>query len=111
MHLKRLGFRLSSENSASEAKYCTDCDKIARRKSIDPSSTLPQDSAKIRKILKILEDIEDRSGGAEKTIIFSQFTSMLDVIQPFLRHKGFKFVRCENSLSTLRPGLTNFTHR
>lgn len=92
---KTQGFRLSSENSTLEAKFCNDCDKLARRKSIDPSATLPQDSAKIRKILSILEDIEERSGGMEKTIIFSQFTSMLDVIQPFLRHRGIKFVRCK----------------
>lgn len=92
-HLKFLS--LSSSNSASESKYCNDCDLIARRKSISPSSSLPPDSAKIRKILEILDDVDERSDGVEKTIIFSQFTSMLDVIQPFLKDRGFKFVRCE----------------
>jgi len=51
-------------------------------------------SAKIRMILKLLQDIDDRSDGEEKTIIFSQFTSMLDLIAPFLKEKGIRFVRC-----------------
>lgn len=31
----------------------------------------------------------------EKTIVFSQFTSMLDIIQVFLDDAGIKYVRCE----------------
>ena len=46
-----------------------------------------------------MDEIEGREEG-EKTIIFSQFTSMLDLIQPFLRHRGVKFVRCEFRLSS-----------
>jgi len=53
-------------------------------------------SAKIRMILKLLQDIDNRSDGEEKTIIFSQFTSMLDLITPFLREKGIRFVRCRS---------------
>ena len=45
-------------------------------------------------ILKLLKDIDAR-GEREKTIIFSQFTSMLDLIEPFLRKEGIKFVRCK----------------
>ena len=96
-HLNR--FRLSSSSSSSDSKYCNDCGSLAWRKSISPSSSLPPDSAKVRKILEILEDIEEQSGGIEKTIIFSQFTSMLDVIQPFLKDRDFQFVRlkCQNA--------------
>lgn len=53
------------------------------------------DSSKIRMIIQILRDIKERSGGEEKTIIFSQFTSMLDLIQPFLKEEGIAYVRCE----------------
>ena len=52
-------------------------------------------SAKIRMMLKILRDIEERDP-KEKTIIFSQFTSMLDLIEPFLKDERVKFVRCES---------------
>ena len=46
-------------------------------------------------VLKLLQMIDERSGGKEKTIIFSQFTSMLNLLEPFLRDNGIKFVRCE----------------
>ncbi|KAG1752062.1 SNF2 family N-terminal domain-containing protein [Suillus lakei] len=77
--------------TSSDSDHCPDCTEIAtkaRRKSVaaptarDPN--LPPDSAKIRKLLEILRDIDERSESAEKTIIFSQFTSMLNLIEPFL---------------------------
>jgi SNF2 family DNA or RNA helicase len=52
-------------------------------------------SAKIRMILKLLRDIDMRSDSEEKTIIFSQFTSMLDLLEPFLADNGVRYVRCE----------------
>jgi SNF2 family DNA or RNA helicase len=33
----------------------------------------------------------------EKTIVFSQFTTMLDLIELFLKDAGITFVRCELS--------------
>ena len=44
--------------------------------------------------MKLLKEIEDRGEG-EKTIIFSQFTSMLDIIEPFLKAQGIRYVRCK----------------
>jgi SNF2 family DNA or RNA helicase len=87
--------------TSSDSDHCPDCTEIAakaQRKSVaaptarDPN--LPPDSAKIRKLLEILRDIDERSESTEKTIIFSQFTSMLDLIEPFLTAKGIKFARC-----------------
>lgn len=107
-----------------EGKHCVDCEKTvvqtSRRKSIlthtprktkvidsDDEGTdnnLPPSSAKIRKMLEILETINLRTKGkfdkdgkkipAEKTIIFSQFTTMLDLIEPFLKHAGIRYTRC-----------------
>jgi len=74
-------------NGAKNAQ-CMDCAGIT-------SSAQHGDSAKIRMILKLLKDVELRSGGEEKTIVFSQFTSMLDLIQGFLDGAGIKFVRCK----------------
>ena len=45
-------------------------------------------------MLELLRDIDERSESAEKTIIFSQFTSMLDLIEPFLTAEGIKYARC-----------------
>jgi len=58
-------------------------------------------SAKIRKMLDILKQIDEDSGGKEKTIIFSQFTTMLDLVQPFLDERGIKYARCKRL--ALRP--------
>ncbi|CED84401.1 snf2 family dna-dependent atpase [Phaffia rhodozyma] len=66
---------------------------------------LPHTSAKIREILKILKQTDDRGLG-EKTIIFSQFTKMLDVIQPFLKSTGVKFVRYDGSMDNVKRELS-----
>lgn len=53
-------------------------------------------SAKIRMVLKLLRDVDERSDSEEKTILFSQFTSMFDLLEPFLQKEGIKYVRCED---------------
>lgn len=81
--------------------------KKSRRKSVAQGlTTLPPDSAKIRMILEILHEIRERA--EEKTIIFSQFTTMLNLIQPFLRNEGYKYVRCKSFLPNSR-GFRMFT--
>ena len=90
--------RLTPKNTSGDGwdGYCADCVTLAkeakRAKEDRPSS------AKIRMILSLLDDIDKRSQGEEKTIIFSQFTKMLDIIEPFLREKCIKYVRCRSSL-------------
>ncbi|KZT01342.1 uncharacterized protein LAESUDRAFT_739218 [Laetiporus sulphureus 93-53] len=90
-------------NTANTAKSdtCTSCAAVvakARTKS-RRDSDLPPDSTKIRKILEILQEIDELSEGTEKTIIFSQFTSMLDLIEPFLRAEKIKFVRYDGTMN------------
>ncbi|KAI0693693.1 SNF2 family N-terminal domain-containing protein [Cerioporus squamosus] len=83
---------------------CVDCEDVyqkARKAAADPFSDLPPHSSKTRMIIKILKEIEERGEG-EKTIIFSQFTSMLDVIEPFLRKEGFKYVRYDGSMNKVQ---------
>ncbi|KAI8972436.1 SNF2 family N-terminal domain-containing protein [Trametes punicea] len=83
---------------------CVDCQEVykaAQRKLADPNSDLPPHSSKMRKIMEILREIEER-GESEKTIIFSQFTSMLDLIEPFLRKERIKFVRYDGSMNKIQ---------
>ncbi|KAK7040722.1 hypothetical protein VNI00_009628 [Paramarasmius palmivorus] len=75
---------------------CDDCATLTLEAKSEITSG--GDSAKIRKIVELLEDIDERSRKTEKTIIFSQFTSMLDLIQPFLRERGWKFVRYDGTM-------------
>lgn len=88
---------LTPQNSAESSQHCDDCAVLAAksmRKSLAAGSNLPEHSAKTKKILEILDTIRENDG-EEKTIIFSQFTSMLDIIEPFLKSEGYKFVRCK----------------
>ncbi|KAH9988109.1 SNF2 family N-terminal domain-containing protein [Russula compacta] len=100
---------LTPENIAKDGNHCSDCVELARkahRKSLSraANSNLPPDSAKIRKILELLEEIKSRENdegepAGEKTIVFSQFTTMLDLIQPFFKDAGISFVRYDGSMS------------
>ncbi|KAF5853212.1 hypothetical protein GGP41_001771 [Bipolaris sorokiniana] len=51
-------------------------------------------STKIRQLLAILEKETDE----HKVIVFSQFTSMLDLIEPFLNRAGYNFTRYDGSM-------------
>ncbi|KAI1437034.1 hypothetical protein GGR50DRAFT_135184 [Xylaria sp. CBS 124048] len=51
-------------------------------------------SAKIRELITILQKEVDE----HKFIVFSQFTSMLDLVEPFLRKGGLKYVRYDGSM-------------
>lgn len=54
-------------------------------------------SSKIEKTMEILQANEDRGDG-EKTIIFSQFTSLLDLMEVPLKRRGWKYVRFDGSM-------------
>lgn len=51
-------------------------------------------SSKIREIVKILH----KEAPEHKFIVFSQFTSMLDLVEPYLRKEGFRFVRYDGQM-------------
>ncbi|KAL6703681.1 hypothetical protein ACN47E_009455 [Coniothyrium glycines] len=51
-------------------------------------------STKIRQLLSILE----KETPKHKVIVFSQFTSMLDLIEPFLKRGGYNFTRYDGSM-------------
>lgn len=53
--------------------------------------------------MDILKTIDERSEGVEKTIIFSQFTTMLDLIEPFLDAHDIKHVRCMCAFTLFLP--------
>lgn len=55
-------------------------------------------SAKMEKILALLLDIRTTRPG-EKTIVFSQFTSFLDLVEIPLSQYGIRFLRYDGSLS------------
>lgn len=58
-----------------------------------PSARLTP-STKIRQLLSILE----KETPDHKVIVFSQFTAMLDLIEPFLKRNGYSFTRYDGSM-------------
>jgi SNF2 family DNA or RNA helicase len=55
----------------------------------------PTASSKIRQLMDILKDIQSKG---ERSIVFSQFTSFLDLLGPFLNASGISHVRCKPHL-------------
>ncbi|KAF9078547.1 SNF2 family N-terminal domain-containing protein [Rhodocollybia butyracea] len=89
--------RLTSSNTTKMVNnHCDDCALLTVK-----STEQGPDSAKIRMTRRLLKQIEERSSGVEKTIIFSQFTSMLDLLQPFLNESKIRFVRYDGSMKPL----------
>ncbi|KAK9456783.1 SNF2 family N-terminal domain-containing protein [Dipodascopsis uninucleata] len=74
---------------SSSSKYCEFCKKEFVSRGI--SKVVP--SAKISKLLSLL-----KADPGRKTIVFSQFTSMLDIIEPFLRSNSIIFTRYDGSM-------------
>ena len=51
-------------------------------------------SAKVRQMITLLR----KEAGEHKFIVFSQFTSMLDVVEPFLRKEGLRYARYDGGM-------------
>lgn len=81
----------------------------ARRKYLRRLAREWETSAKIDKTLEILENIP----AGEKTIIFSQFTSFLDLIEVPIAEKGVHYKRYDGSMSakTRNDAVEDFTDR
>ncbi|KAF9781271.1 SNF2 family N-terminal domain-containing protein [Thelephora terrestris] len=75
--------------------HCSSCQAIVATE-IDTSES---DSAKIRKIVELVDAIEERTKKTEKIIIFSQFTTMLRLIQEVLNERGLRFVQFDGSMN------------
>lgn len=81
------GITVASESGSESASDASDYGA-----SSDPN--MPFASTKIRKLLRILHT----ESPEHKTIVFSQFTSMLDLIEPHLKKASIKYVRYDGSM-------------
>ena len=72
--------------------------KRAKRRYLRRLEKSWEPSAKITKALEILEQNETRGKG-EKTIICSQFTSLLDLLEVPINRKGWKYCRFDGSMN------------
>jgi SWI/SNF-related matrix-associated actin-dependent regulator of chromatin subfamily A3 len=63
---------------------------------VEPEEVPPVKSAKIEEIVKYLK-VFDRN---DKTLVFSQFTSFLDLVAAGLKAEGIQFCRFDGSMSS-----------
>ncbi|ORY65664.1 SNF2 family N-terminal domain-domain-containing protein [Leucosporidium creatinivorum] len=84
-----------SAQKGGEEPYCARCEEMMRGLGGVKMST------KVRKMMGVLEGIR-KEDPKRKTIVFSQFTSMFNVIEPFLKTAGYKFVRFDGKLNAVQ---------
>ncbi|MCJ1388555.1 hypothetical protein MMC18_001402 [Xylographa bjoerkii] len=72
----------------------------ARKKYLKRLEQNFQSSAKIDKTIEILQAVNDRKEG-EKTIIFSQFTSLLDLLENPINQRDWSYRRYDGSMSAV----------
>lgn len=75
---------------------CNECIALATSHSQDLFAS-SSGSTKTRKMLSLLSQIR-AADATEKTIVFSQFTSFLNIVEPHLQRHGFKYVRYDGSM-------------
>ena len=59
-------------------------------------------SSKIDKMLEVLHETRRQTKNKDKTIVFSQFTAFLDIVEQPLKDHEFNFVRYDGSMSLRR---------
>ncbi|KAH9864419.1 hypothetical protein J1614_010353 [Plenodomus biglobosus] len=82
----------TDSDSGSDADSEDDSDTDTSEPEYDASDLVP--STKIRQLLSILE----KETPEHKVIVFSQFTSMLNLIEPFLKRADYNFTRYDGSM-------------
>ncbi|KAG0945108.1 hypothetical protein G6F57_003561 [Rhizopus arrhizus] len=84
--------------SSMESSFNTFCENCQTQIESTVKGGLFKTSTKINKMLEILQETREKYPN-EKTIIFSQFTSMLDLLDIPLSQHGFTYCRYDGSMS------------
>lgn len=84
----------NSQNDTESSEEHNEDASSASEESVTSSESMPFASAKIRHLLTILH----RESATHKFIVYSQFTSMLDLIEPFLKTAKLNFTRYDGSM-------------
>jgi superfamily II DNA or RNA helicase len=68
-----------------------------RQASCHPSLVPGQSALTSSKVERLVEALEDAAADGHKALVFSQWTSLLDLIEPHLREAGIAFTRLDGS--------------
>ncbi|RKP13546.1 SNF2 family N-terminal domain-containing protein [Piptocephalis cylindrospora] len=84
-----------------DGTLCEECIHIIGLTMDEPSTETCQRSTKIKKMLQVLESMRE-TYPKDKCIIFSQWTSLLDLVEGPVRKAGFSFERYDGSMSSVK---------
>eukprot|EP00177_Eucheuma_denticulatum_P006438 GFKZ01011742.1.p1 GENE.GFKZ01011742.1~~GFKZ01011742.1.p1 ORF type:complete len:1441 (+),score=203.29 GFKZ01011742.1:352-4323(+) len=87
--------RVSDKTRVQDGSPAGSTDDVAKRKLV---AAFSQYSTKIRMIVEELKQVRQRGEG-EKTLIFSQWNSMLDIIEFHVKVEGFETCRLDGTMS------------
>ncbi|KAA1111497.1 hypothetical protein PGT21_001816 [Puccinia graminis f. sp. tritici] len=80
-----------------DAVHCTAC---ARQLRLAKTFEGMQSSTKVSRLLELLDEIKaEDTKTPKKTIVFSQFTSFLNLIEPFIKKAGYGYTRYDGAKS------------
>ncbi|KAH9471313.1 hypothetical protein Pst134EA_005214 [Puccinia striiformis f. sp. tritici] len=80
-----------------DAVHCTAC---ARQLRLAKTFEGMQNSTKVSRLLELLDEIKaEDTKTHKKTIVFSQFTSFLNLIEPFIKKAGYGYTRYDGAKS------------
>jgi len=90
----------AEEESEDDSEEDDEPSSFADSSHSDPSPILSRKGGPMRPSTKILYllDILERETPSHKVIVFSQFTTMLDLVEPFLKIAGYNFTRYDGSM-------------
>lgn len=88
------------QDSASDSEVDSEEETDSEDESSSDDSDIVPDRPDMAKSTKIryLMDILEKDTPDHKVIVFSQFTSMLDLVEPFLKSGGYNFTRYDGSM-------------
>ena len=96
---KGKGKKKTSLKTLAQLKKESSGSSHARKKYLERLACDWETSGKIEKVMEILQATRDRNDG-EKTIIFSQFTSLLDLLEVPIFRKGWDYKRYDGSMTS-----------
>src|SRR5205814_347587 len=88
------GLRAARPGSAGRSRPAAD---VTRVRCTDPGRRAAPAAVGSSKLVRLLEALDEAAADGHKALVFSQWTSLLDLIEPHLRDAGIAFTRLDGS--------------
>lgn len=88
---------LTQDETAVKSALCGQCNQAMQEEAQKKLDWNVLGSTKVRILLRLLDEIKV-TNSEEKTIVFSQFTSFLDLAEGYLKRDGYSYTRYDGSM-------------